>query len=863
MTRNTAAALLPLLLTACTHLSDQDLAERMDLDGDGVPRPTDCDDQDTGVRGPMYFWDQDGDGYGSEASTGSCEPTEGAVANHDDCDDMDAAIFPGAPEECNERDDDCDEQIDEGLELFTWYLDFDGDGYGGTGLSAEACFAPSGYVASSDDCDDADAAVHPDAQEVCDGEDLDEDCNGVADDADPGVDESSLVTVYQDEDGDGYGVAEATSAACDPGDGWALEAGDCDDSDAGRNPDTVWYRDADEDGYGDAPYSVRACEDVVGYVRNELDCDDARSDVSPGGQEICDALDVDEDCDGLSDDADETVAGQLTIYQDSDGDGYGGDASETQACDLWSGWVLVGGDCATADPAIHPAADEIWYDGYDQDCDGWSDYDSDLDGHDDDTWGGDDCDDRAPLVNPSMAEACGDSVDNDCDGSLAGHCLLSGEIDLADADHLITGGGYVGYSLWTGVDLDGDGLEDLMLGAPGSGSPGSAYLVSGPITATSTSTAASSRLHVSADNTGFAYGFDGSGDFDGDGWNDLWVTEGWYHPLGSCGWTSVACGAAYLVYGPISTGDISMSTADAHLTGINGEEEARQSLAATGDLDGDGLDDLIASWRFQSSASESSAGTTCAFYGPVSGTMDLSSASDCIEGSEIAQFSGYAVIAGDDLTGDGVGDVVISALGDDSYGSNSGAVFIAGSFPSGTSSVLDTDAVLYGDGYGCDFGRIVASGGDYDGDGHLDLAVSGYAWDSWTGRAYLFLGPLSGARLSSGAIATVEGDDRNSYTGISMALDGDVNGDGRSDWLVGAYGAGPSYLDEGEAYLCYGPTSGVMTPTDVDAVLIGEWAGQYAGSAVAHMEDQDGDGYGEVLVGAVGGGVYMLFGGAW
>ncbi|HWA72031.1 MAG TPA: MopE-related protein [Polyangiaceae bacterium] len=135
-----------------------------------------------GCTGEPYFIDLDGDGFGDSAGASliKCAPTPGFSVKGGDCNDGDRDIYPGAPERCNGKDDNCDQRVDEGLAggSHTFYLDQDGDGYGGgsASMTVVGCQSLSGYTPLSGDCNDRDATVHPGAPEVCDL--VDDNCDG-------------------------------------------------------------------------------------------------------------------------------------------------------------------------------------------------------------------------------------------------------------------------------------------------------------------------------------------------------------------------------------------------------------------------------------------------------------------------------------------------------------------------------------------------------------------------------------------------------------------------------------------------------------------------------------------------------------
>jgi hypothetical protein len=439
-----------------------------DADSENYPGATEiCDEVDNDCDGEIdedvresWYADADADGYGDpEQGVDACEAPEGYILDDTDCNDSTPAAHPGADETCDEVDNDCDGEIDEGVRT-TWYADSDDDGFGLSSVTQEACDTPTGYSSTSGDCDDSAAEVHPEATEICD--EIDNDCDGEIDEDDA----ADVPTWYTDADGDGYGDASLSSESCTAPTGSVDDDSDCDDGDASIHPaaaeicdeidndcdgyiddddmdltgTTTWYIDYDGDGYGSSSFTFEACEPLSGYIADSSDCDDGDDEVHPGADELCDGLDNDCDGDVDADDADLDPDTMLTWYLDDDLDGYGDPDSSTTACEELSGYVDDDTDCDDTNEDINPAASEIC-DELDNDCDGEVDedvssetetwyLDADLDGYgdpdsateacsepsgyvSDDT----DCDDDDADINPLASEDC-DGVDNDCDGDI-------------------------------------------------------------------------------------------------------------------------------------------------------------------------------------------------------------------------------------------------------------------------------------------------------------------------------------------------------------------------------------------------------------------------------------------------------------
>ena len=179
----------------------------------------------------------------------ACEPPKqlgGAVVNSkdldgdgftgvDDCNDDDPQIYPGAAELCDGIDNDCDGDLDEEpVDAILGYEDSDGDGYGDPSINALLCSLGDSHVENNLDCDDSNAAVFPNADEICDG--VDNDCDNDIDDADLNVLTSSQTTYFLDGDGDGYGAPASAYLACLPQNNSTEIGGDCRDNDPNIHP---------------------------------------------------------------------------------------------------------------------------------------------------------------------------------------------------------------------------------------------------------------------------------------------------------------------------------------------------------------------------------------------------------------------------------------------------------------------------------------------------------------------------------------------------------------------------------------------------------------------------------------------------
>jgi hypothetical protein len=403
--------------------------------------------------------DTDGDGF---PGTGDCA----ALTTPLDCNDMDPGVFPGAHEQCNGKDDNCDGMVDEDLPIVTYYRDEDGDGVGGSVKVGDGCKAPpTGTVTQTGDCNDQNAAVRPGQAELCNG--VDDDCDSAIDNGLPFQD------FYVDVDGDGFGDANGTPMnSCQAMvSGRVPNKGDCVDSNPTIKPGATelcnkvddncdgqidngipfssYYPDQDGDGFGAAGSSAEsACMPVAGKVTNNADCNDASPTVKPGAPELCNAQD--DNCDGQ---VDEGLA-FATYYADVDGDGFGSATAAGQSsCQAVAGKVTNNTDCNDTNPTIKPGAAELC-NAVDDNCNGavddgltFNQYFVDADG---DGFGAGqaqnscapvpgrvtnntDCNDTNPTIKPGATELC-NTVDDNCNAQVDEGLTVSSYYPDADGD---------------------------------------------------------------------------------------------------------------------------------------------------------------------------------------------------------------------------------------------------------------------------------------------------------------------------------------------------------------------------------------------------------------------------------------------
>ncbi|MBK9645664.1 MAG: putative metal-binding motif-containing protein [Deltaproteobacteria bacterium] len=676
-------------------------------------------------------------------------------------------------------------------------LDADGDGYTTTTFDGP-------------DCDDEDASVHPGALELCDG--LDSDCDGLGD-------EDVWLTFYADVDGDGLGdeAAPQLERACDPvPQGFVTDVGDCDDGDPAVGLPSERYDDLDGDGYGDGeakllcpatpntteilgdcddgdasvyPGAPETCSDAedkncdgsVGRVDLDGDghiaceeCDDSDAAISPDADEICDGQD--NDCDGLTDDEDDSVgAGRLTYYLDGDGDGHGAGSSR-RACEPPAGSADTDDDCDDTNSEISPSHVERCDTTADDDCDGaTTDCAARLD-----TLG-------ACAEGVSVGDEAGrgvDGVDLNLDGAVAlsigapgangggGRLYLVGP-DAArvdEGDELEGGGGSgAGALVLTVPDFDGDGHDDLAVAAPDDDAVH--LLLAGGGAASLGGADVTLRHQESGAALGAALSV---GEVQGDGRADLLIGAPGVDAVGLLGLPVTDSGAVYLLIGAASS-SAALNEANAALTLLGEDSTGGLGAAvALSDWDNDGLDEPLASNIDRGSLGLSNNGEVLLFSA-VSGEWMAQDAEFVLSlGSGVIT---TALAGSGDLNGDGKADLAVGSTDSESVWVLLGPITKNLTVSSSASLRVKGDS---GDGVGAS-ARFVP---DLDGDGDDELLIGA---PEEPGAVLIYGGAARTGTINTSAADLRLSGDVGDGLGAAFGL-GDLDGDGADELLFGLPG---------------------------------------------------------------------------
>ncbi|MBB5042376.1 VCBS domain-containing protein [Shinella fusca] len=457
-----------------------------------------------------------------------------------------------------------------------------------------------------------------------------------------------------------------------------------------------------------------------------------------------------------------------------------------------------------------------------------------------------------------------------------------------------------GYSVSSAGDVNGDGYDDVIVGAryaesSNTSSAGSSYVVFGSASDFGTLNladlgSAGFRIEGEITEGQSGYSVSSAGDVNGDGYNDIIV--GTYSDP-----SRTTKSPSYVVFGKgsgFTTVNLATLT-DADGFRIESTAKGGKFVSSAGDVNGDGYDDIIVGVEY----SNGTAGSSYVVFGKASGfgTVNLDNLGSTgfrIDGAAWGNYSGYSVSSAGDVNGDGYDDIIVGAyranLADKSEAGSSYIVFgkSDGFSDINLANLGSAGFRVDGAASGDRSGVSVSAAGDVNGDGYDDVIIGAYTTSPYgrylAGASYVVYGGASRtgtvdlADLGSAGFR-IDGAVDNDYSGNFVSSAGDVNGDGYDDLIVGAHSADPSSgkTDAGSSYVVFGGPSrtGTVDLADLGSAgfrIDGTAAYDYSGRSVSSAGDVNGDGYDDLIVGAFGadpsgktdaGSSYVIYGGAF
>jgi FG-GAP repeat/RTX calcium-binding nonapeptide repeat (4 copies) len=388
-----------------------------------------------------------------------------------------------------------------------------------------------------------------------------------------------------------------------------------------------------------------------------------------------------------------------------------------------------------------------------------------------------------------------------------------------------------------------------------------------------------------------------AGDVNGDGFDDLIIGANRADPNGDGSGASYVVFSKASGF----AADLNLSSLNGsngfQINGEGADDKSGYSVASAGDVNGDGFDDLIIG-AYGADPNGYFSGASYVVFGKASGfaaDLNLSSLNGSngfqINGEAAYDNSGSSVASAGDVNGDGFDDLIIGASGADPNGNSSGASYLVFGKASSFASSLNLSSLngsngfqINGEAAGDNSGISVASAGDVNGDGFDDLIIGASGADpngnDRSGASYVVFGKASGfaadlnlSTLNGSNGFKINGEAAFDYSGFSVASARDVNGDGFDDLIIGAYRADPNGNNySGASYVVFGKASGFAANLDLSSLngstgfkINGEVAGDYSGRSVAAAGDVNGDGFDDLIIGAPGAGSgkgasYVIFG---